>query len=56
MLDVIEYYKLYGKIKKPIVVRKHPHANMMYILKDGYARYLAAQDLGLENVEVLVEK
>lgn len=56
VLDVIEYYKLYGKIKKPIVVRKHPHANMMYILKDGYARYLAAQDLGLEKVEVLVEK
>ena len=43
----IQMYKINGKFDKHIVINKNK------LLIDGYARYLAAEQLGLKSVEVI---
>lgn len=43
--EIIEYYKKYGKLDKPLKVQR------TMILIDGYKRYIAAKELGLSEVE-----
>jgi hypothetical protein len=45
ILDTITYYKTHGKFDKPVVLRGDSN-----LLIDGYKRYIAAQEMGLESV------
>ena len=49
IVSAAEYYNQYGQLKKPIVITANNY------LVDGYARYLAAQRLGLTDVPVDVK-
>lgn len=45
--EVIDYYKKYGELDKPVTVRKKD-----LLLTDGYKRYAAAKELGLAEIPV----
>lgn len=45
--EVIEYYKTHGSFDMPVTVRKED-----MLLVRGYKRYVAAEELGLEEIEV----
>lgn len=47
--NACKYYKTHGKLDKL------PVLNRNFYLHDGYARYLAAKLLGLEEIEVFVQ-
>lgn len=49
---VLDYYKKYRMLDKPIVVS---YRNDMYILKDRYVRYIVAHQLGLKYVPARME-
>jgi len=43
----LDYYKEHGKFEKPFIVRnKNMH------LQDSYSRYIAAKELGLNEISV----
>lgn len=42
--NAADYYKRYGRIDKPVVIDENR------VLVDGYARYCAAKELGVERV------
>ncbi|HHY23125.1 MAG TPA: ParB N-terminal domain-containing protein [Clostridiaceae bacterium] len=43
--ETVEYYKKHGKFDKPVVIRGDTN-----LLIDGYKRYVAAKELGLESI------
>lgn len=47
--DAIEYYNKHGEFDKPVAIKAKS-----YMLKDGYKRYVAAKELGLKSIKVLL--
>ncbi|HHV95208.1 MAG TPA: ParB N-terminal domain-containing protein [Clostridiaceae bacterium] len=45
LAETIEYYKKHGKFDKPVVIRGDSN-----LLVDGYKRYVAAKELGLNSI------
>lgn len=49
--ETIDYYKKHGEFDKPVVIRGDTN-----LLIDGYKRYVAAKELGLESIWTVILK
>lgn len=49
--EIVRYYQSTGNLDKPITVSKTKEG---LTLKDGYARYIAAKELGLKNISIVL--
>lgn len=49
--SVLEYYHTYGKVDKPIVVKRQGDG---YVLVDKYLRYYVAKQLGLDEIPAII--
>lgn len=52
--SAINFYKMNGRFDKPIVVKKDIKSGK-WVLCDSYARYVAAQRLNLDSIEITFE-